>query len=491
MAFALRKVLPVSLIAFGVMYLASCGGGGGAGPPAPQPSVSVTPRITTVFDGQSIQFKATLIATPSFGVTWSVNGVTGGNSTVGSIDVNGLYLAPAVAPSPNTVTVSATTISGASLTGTATVTISNPKPSVSSISPIMANAGSTDTPLMVTGSGFTPQSTVMLGAVSLVTTVNSSTQLTAVVPAAMLATAGGFPVTVRTPPPGGGTSAAVNLNVLVVVAISPSISSLIVGQTQQFSATVTGSSNQNVSWSVKSAVEGNATAGTIDPSGLYTAPAIPNSVAVTATSAADTTRTASASVIAANPAPSISGLSPVSLIAGSGDSSLTVNGAGFAQQSVVRMAGTSLVTASSGYPRILLLEGLSATGYERDSTYALALTRGSFPFALFDEDSSTGTVTPYHVMEYPLDISGDQVPILDSTTINNYLAEWETVIKFNYDNNTPTILLLHPIDTQIRFQALQQLITDLRNQGLDLWIGDLKTFSQFWESQGVTNASGW
>jgi hypothetical protein len=146
---------------------------------------------------------------------------------------------------------------------------------------------------------------------------------------------------------------------------------------------------------------------------------------------------------------------------------------------------------SSGYPRILLLEGLSATGYQRDSTYALALTRGSFPFALFDEDSSTGTVTPYHVMEYPLDISGDQVPVLDSTTLNDYLSRWETVIKFNYDNNAPTILLLHPIDTQIRFQAEQQLITDLQNQGLDLWIGDLKTFAQFWESQGVTNATGW
>jgi hypothetical protein len=148
-------------------------------------------------------------------------------------------------------------------------------------------------------------------------------------------------------------------------------------------------------------------------------------------------------------------------------------------------------TASSGYPRIILLKGLSATGYRRDSTYALALTRGSFPFVLFDEDSSTGTVTPYRVMEYPLDISGDQVPVLDSTTINDYLSKWETVIRFNYDNNAPTILLLHPIDTQIRFQALQQLITDLQNQGLDLWIGDLKTFAQFWESQGVTNAKGW
>ncbi len=147
---------------------------------------------------------------------------------------------------------------------------------------------------------------------------------------------------------------------------------------------------------------------------------------------------------------------------------------------------------SGTYPRILMLEGLSATGYQRDSTYALALTRGSFPFALFDEDGSTGTVTPYHLMEYPLDISGDHPnPVLSSTSLSTYLSQWETVIKFNYDNNAPTILLLHPIDTQIRFQAEQALINYVRANYPDMWIGDLNTFAQFWESQGVTNANGW
>ena len=132
------------------------------------------------------------------------------------------------------------------------------------------------------------------------------------------------------------------------------------------------------------------------------------------------------------------------------------------------------------------LQGLSATGYQRDSTYALGLTRGSFPFVAFDVNS--GVVTTHPIMEYPLAISEDHVPALDPTTYSQYLSDWETVIKANYANNAPTILLIHPIDTGIRFQILQQLLTDLQNQGLDLWVGDWKTFAEFWEAQGVTNA---
>lgn len=154
--------------------------------------------------------------------------------------------------------------------------------------------------------------------------------------------------------------------------------------------------------------------------------------------------------------------------------------------------GISVPTFRSGYladpPE--LIQGLSDIGYRRDSTYALGLTRGSFPFVLFDVDDTVtpNVVTTYHMMEYPVTISEDQVPVLDSTTINDYLSKWETIIRINYDNNAPTVLLIHPIDTQIRFQIFQQLMTDLQNQGLDLWVGDMKTFAEFWEAQGVTNA---
>ena len=325
-------------------FLLACGGGGGLGPPAPRPSVSVSPRSANVLVEQSAQFTAILVAISSSGLTWSVNGIAGGDGTVGTIDANGVYTAPAVPPSPNTLTVSATTATSPSTTGTASVSILNPVPAADSLSPSVADAGSGDTTLVVRGSGFTPQSTAIAGATALATTVNSSTKLTATVPASMLETAGILPVSVRTPQPGGGTSNAINLNVLIAVAVSPASSNLIVGQTLLFSATVTGSSNQNVTWSVNGIAGGDSTVGTIDSSGLYTAPLIPNDVTVTATSAADTSRTASASVATVNPVPSINSLSPASLNVGSTDSTLTVNGSGFAQQSVVKMSGASLAT---------------------------------------------------------------------------------------------------------------------------------------------------
>jgi hypothetical protein len=41
-------------------------------------------------------------------VTWSVNDITGGNATVGTVSATGLYTAPAVPPANNVVTVKAT-----------------------------------------------------------------------------------------------------------------------------------------------------------------------------------------------------------------------------------------------------------------------------------------------------------------------------------------------------------------------------------------------
>lgn len=85
----------------------------------------------------------------------------------------------------------------------------------------------------------------------------------------------------------------------VTVSISPTNSTLSVGQQVQFSAAVTGTSNMQVSWSVGGVAGGNATLGTISAAGLYTAPAAPppgGAVTVMAASAEDSTATASATI---------------------------------------------------------------------------------------------------------------------------------------------------------------------------------------------------
>jgi hypothetical protein len=84
----------------------------------------------------------------------------------------------------------------------------------------------------------------------------------------------------------------------VSVTISPTSTTVRVRQTQQFMASVQGSSNTAVAWKVNGLVGGNGTAGTISATGLYKAPNTvpsPATVIVSATAAADQTKTATAS----------------------------------------------------------------------------------------------------------------------------------------------------------------------------------------------------
>src|SRR6266852_5747447 len=74
----------------------------------------------------------------------------------------------------------------------------------------------------------------------------------------------------------------------VSVSLNLSAASVQVGGTQQFTATVTGSSNTTVTWT--------ATGGTITAGGFYTAPASAGTFTVMATSTADTTKKALATV---------------------------------------------------------------------------------------------------------------------------------------------------------------------------------------------------
>jgi hypothetical protein len=81
----------------------------------------------------------------------------------------------------------------------------------------------------------------------------------------------------------------------IFVTVSPSTATVSVGHAQQFTATVTGTTNTGVAWSVAS----GSSNGTITAAGVYTAPAsVPNqaTVTVTATSQADSTKFASATV---------------------------------------------------------------------------------------------------------------------------------------------------------------------------------------------------
>jgi hypothetical protein len=94
----------------------------------------------------------------------------------------------------------------------------------------------------------------------------------------------------------------------VHVAVSPASVTLTANQTQQFTATVTGSQNTQVTWSL------SPNTGTVSNTGLYQAPANITStqvITLTATSVADPSKSASASItLAPSQGPSISITSP-------------------------------------------------------------------------------------------------------------------------------------------------------------------------------------
>jgi hypothetical protein len=194
----------------GGMFLASCGSGG-TGNNIPLPVITLSPASASVAAGAPLQFTATVVSSYSTTITWSVNNILGGNSTLGTVSSSGLYTAPASVPNPATVTVKAVSSAETNPSGSAIVTITAP----------VVNA---------------------------------------------------------------------------VVAVAPTDSSTPAGTTVQFAATVTGTANTAVTWSVNGVAGGNSTVGTISAKGLYTAPTTapsPPTVAVTATSQAETSQSAS------------------------------------------------------------------------------------------------------------------------------------------------------------------------------------------------------
>jgi hypothetical protein len=86
--------------------------------------VAISPNPATASIGSTVQFSATVSGAISSTANWSVNGVAGGNATVGTITTTGLYTTPY--PAPPTVTVTATSTADPTQSGSATVTITAP-----------------------------------------------------------------------------------------------------------------------------------------------------------------------------------------------------------------------------------------------------------------------------------------------------------------------------------------------------------------------------
>ncbi|HUX67813.1 MAG TPA: hypothetical protein VMV31_10025 [Terriglobales bacterium] len=261
--------------------------------------VTVTPATASVNVGATQAFLAAVTGTSNTAVTWSVNSVAGGSAALGAIDANGNFTAPAAIPAPATETITATSQADPTKSGSAQVTIVAPvavtvSPATASLkagqtqqfTATVTNATNTAVTWSVNG---TAGGSAQAGTIS----ANGLYTVPATFPGLNTVTIGVASVQ----DPAATASAVVTLIQPVAVTLTPATATVNLGATQQFLATVTGSANTAVTWTVNTIPGGNATLGTIDATGLFTAPKnlpAPATETVTATSQADATQSASA-----------------------------------------------------------------------------------------------------------------------------------------------------------------------------------------------------
>jgi uncharacterized protein (DUF1800 family) len=117
---------------------------------------------STVNIGSPAQFAAVVAGTSNQSVVWAINGVAGGNATLGTIAANGLYTPPASVPAANAIVISATSAAAPSLSGSLNATILGPAPAITT-----AVGSTTDGGLHflvdVQGTGFLNGATLLIG----------------------------------------------------------------------------------------------------------------------------------------------------------------------------------------------------------------------------------------------------------------------------------------------------------------------------------------
>ena len=225
----------------------------------------------------------------------------------------------------------------------------NPVPTISSISPTNAMAGTKGVVVIAFGTNFLSSSVMRWNGKSLVTAFVSSTELIAAVPDSYTTTSATASVTVYNPGPGGGTSSTktfiINNPVPVLTSLSP-ITALIAGSS--FTLTVTGSNllkTSKVQWN------GTALITTFVSATQLTA-SVPSSylkkageVNITVSNPTPGGGTSEAQTFTVNyRVPTLTSISPTSALANSNSLTLTVNGTYFASGAIVRWNGTNLTT---------------------------------------------------------------------------------------------------------------------------------------------------
>lgn len=419
---------------------------------------SVSPASATVSLGQSQTFAASLCSSAGAPITWDVSGITGGNASVGTFGASAsaantvVYTAPSDMPSPDPVTIHA---AAGAATASATVTIASgvsvnvsPPSATLSVSQLTAfTAKVTNTPdsaVTWTINGVS-NGNLTLGQICIVASnpcvsPNGPTaaSIDYVAPANPPAT---NPVTLTATSkadPSRTGSATVFITAQsgpVSVSVSPSYAFVSPSgaspSTTRFFAMITGTESHEVTWTVRRAVVGQgcggAACGSVSNDGVYTAPSIapsPNAVAVTATSMADPTKSATATV-AITTGPTIQTLLPSSVMAGAVESfPLELQGVNFvagngSTASTIFLNGTPRATVCASSAECVTV--LDLPDVQAAATITVQIqnpgTPGPLsnpvPFVIVPFDVSAGTIS---LTESLPNATSENIIVVDPTT---------------------------------------------------------------------------
>jgi hypothetical protein len=467
---------------------------------------------TTVTVGTSSQYSATVTGNSDTGVTWSVDGVVGGDAAVGTISVKGLYSAPATEPQSSKVTITATSMADPSVSQSLAVTLTSPPPD--------SQGGAQVT---VTLSGAT---SVDLGASSQYTAKVTGTANTAITwsvdgvtggetSVGLISAQGLYNAPANEPQSSKVTITAtsvadssVSQKLVITLAAPPpppgvaltlsGATNVTLGTTSQYAATVTGSTNIGVTWSVNGVAGGNATDGTISTNGLYSAPSTApqtSTVTIAATSAADST--IAKSMVVTLVAPDPTSRIPANAIV-SGDLDAATN---WEWNHDPGTPGSS--QGSTVYP----VTGVSSDNVAREFYMTYSAGGGEIYHVSFAKDlNATHFVYDAYVyvtnpsqlanLEMDMnDVTSDGLTIILGTQCSSYSNSWEyTLISGGGPHWHPSNIPCNPMKWSANAWHHIQIASHRDNSGIATydWVNVDGQYSDFQNASGADTLSlGW
>jgi uncharacterized protein (DUF1800 family) len=345
---AFLLVVSLSLVA---PLISGCGGGSIAvnlntiaaiGSPATNVRVTQTVQLTSSYLASGLP------------MTFYVNGIAGGNAEVGTVSSSGLYTAPAVVPSPYTVTITSSIAKyPTAVPGSVSIQVWNPIPVLGAVTPNGFSEGTTT--VTINGSQFVYGAQISWNGAFVPTTYVSGTELVAQIAAP---NPGTYPLTVTNPDPGSASALPLSLKVgpgLVVLTLEPNSGTDVrVSNSLNLGLMVNGTDNPAVTLQVNGIAGGNGVIGTVvsnaDGSITYSAPPVvptpSNIVQLTITSVDNPAVSITQNISVMNPIPILTSATPMAF--DPGPATIVLTGQKFITGAQVLVNGAPVSTVFNG-----------------------------------------------------------------------------------------------------------------------------------------------